>query len=80
LNIICAPDTRSLVGLVIFNLDVHSMTEMTGKPIIGFKNLDAYYSTWKHPVKDPKRIRTLWRKYVKKQKQRIQAKKSALLE
>lgn len=53
------------------------MTEMTGKPIIGFNNLDGYYSTWKHPVKDPKRMLSLWRTYQSKKKQRVRDKKKA---
>ena len=55
---------------------VHSMTSRTGgKPIVGFKNPCAYHDTWRHPVKDPKRIRSLWKHYLSKKKQRIKAKK-----
>jgi Galactosyltransferase len=50
---------------------VHSMPAVTGKPIVGFKNQDAYQTHWKHPVKDPKRIRSLWRVYMTKKKQRM---------
>jgi hypothetical protein len=39
---------------------VHSMPAVTGKPIVGFDNQDAYQTHWIHPVKDPKRIRSLW--------------------
>ncbi len=55
---------------------VHSMTETTGKPIIGFKNPDGYQDTWRHPVKDPKRILSLWTSYINKKKKRMEAKKN----
>ena len=50
---------------------VHSMPAVTGKPIVGFKNQDAYQTHWIHPVKDPKRMRSLWRRYVSKKKHRM---------
>jgi hypothetical protein len=50
---------------------VHSMPAVTGKPIVGFDNQDAYQTHWIHPVKDPKRIRSLWRTYVSKKKKRM---------
>lgn len=57
---------------------VHSMTAMTGKPIIGFKNPDGYHDTWRHPVKDPKRMKSLWKAYLNKKRKRIQATKEKL--
>lgn len=55
---------------------VHSMPATTGKPIVGFKNPDAYQTHWIHPVKDPKRIRSLWRGYISKKKQRMKRAKN----
>lgn len=49
---------------------VYSMVNTTGKDIHSFSNPNAYASTWKHPIKDPKRIRTLWREYLAKQTER----------
>lgn len=53
---------------------VHSMTTTRGNPIIAFNNQNAYHDTWKHPVKDPTRMYSLWKAYVAKKKKRMKNK------
>jgi hypothetical protein len=53
---------------------VHSMTTIQGGTIHAFNNQNAYHDTWKHPVKDPKRMQSLWKAYVSKKKKRMKNK------
>lgn len=58
---------------------VFSLMNETGQAIVGFKNPSAYHDTWRHPIKDPKRMRTLWRHYISKKKQRMRKKRAVVV-
>jgi hypothetical protein len=44
--------------------------------ITNFSHPEAYLNTWKHPVKDPKRMKTLWRKFLSSKRKRQQQRNS----
>jgi hypothetical protein len=39
--------------------------------ITNFSNPEAYLNMWRHPVKDPKRMLSLWRKMLKRKRERV---------
>ena len=46
--------------------------------ITNFSHPDAYLNTWKHPVKNPKRMKSMWRKMIQKKQERVKQKKLLL--
>jgi hypothetical protein len=44
----------------------------SARMITNFSHPEAYLNTWKHPVKDPKRMKTLWRKFLSSKRKRQQ--------
>lgn len=43
----------------------------TARKVVRMSHPEAYLSTWIHPVKNPKRMKGLWRKYIQNYKKRL---------
>jgi hypothetical protein len=65
----------------VYSMNININMDMTshnnGPSIRNFSHPDAYLNTWKHPVKDPKRMKSLWRKFVTKKRQRAKKNNAA---
>ena len=65
------PHEDMAVGNALYS-STTTTTTSSFSSITNFSNPEAYINMWKHPVKDPKRMKGLWRKFLKRKRERVQ--------
>jgi hypothetical protein len=62
------PHEDMAMGNAIYKYASNNNNNIT---ITNFSNPEAYINMWRHPVKDPKRMKSLWRKMLKRKRERV---------